>query len=61
MLDGFRKVDFMTALQTWNLIHKEVRCVYRQKMYTFTTDMEWLTDFKVNGGMILEGEWYLEV
>lgn len=60
MFDGFIETDFMTALTKWDSLNKKVKCIYLQKLYEFNTDTEWKKDFKVNGGMILDGKWFVE-
>lgn len=60
MFDGFRRVGFMDALIAWNSLGKKVRCVYMQRLYEFD-EGDWKTDFKVNGGQILDGEWFVEI
>lgn len=60
MFDGFKPVSFMKALEGWDVGHREVRCVYQEQLTTFTTDATYLKEFKVDGGMILRGQWYIE-
>jgi len=60
MLDGFYKTEFMNALKRWDSLNKKAICLYRQTMHEFDTNAEWRSDFKVDGGMILDGEWYTE-
>ena len=50
----------MTALKTWDAFNKKVKCIYRQGLYEFDIHTDWKDDFKVHGGMILEGLWFVE-
>lgn len=60
MFEGFERTDFMTALRSWDEFNKKVKCIYMQELYEFGTDSIWRKDFKVNGGMILDGMWFVE-
>lgn len=59
-IEGYVKVDFMRALVTWDSFNKKVKCIYKEQVYDFGIDFEWRSDFKVDGGMILDGLWYVE-
>ncbi|GEM_PF-5208088 len=60
IMEGFKEVDFMTALKFWDKNFKRVICDYRGTLYEFPVGGEWRSDFKVDGGMILDGIWYIE-
>lgn len=60
MLDNYKETDFMNALHQWDKLDKRVKCEYKQDLYIFDTNTNWRSDFKVNGGMILDGKWYIE-
>jgi len=60
VFEGYHQVDFMTALKTWDAFNKKVKCIYRQGLYEFDIHTDWKDDFKVHGGMILEGLWFVE-
>jgi hypothetical protein len=61
MFDGFKNTDFMNALIRWDQLNKSVKCVYKQKLYDFPNTLEWKAQFEVDGGMILDGEWFTQV
>lgn len=60
-MKGYKQVDFMSAINFWNNSNtKKVVCVYQQSIIEFPMNAEWKSEFKVHGGMILDGEWYIE-
>jgi len=61
MLDGYNKVTFMEALKAWDETDKNVVCIYKETKTEFPMNCEWRTDFKVDGGMILDGQWFVEI
>lgn len=60
MFDNFKETDFMSALNKWDKLNKRVKCIYQQRLYEFDINTDWRSDFKVNGGMILDGRWFVE-
>lgn len=56
----FTKVDFITALNSWDQLDIEVKCIHKQHVTIFKAGSKWRSDFKVDGGMILDGEWFIE-
>ena len=59
--EGFYETDFMSALRAWDMCNtKRVRCVYREELTEYSLASTWRKDFKVDGGMILDGKWFVE-
>lgn len=59
-LKDFKEVDFMTAITTWDTTSKTVVCIYRQNLMKFTDELNYRSEMKLHGGMILDGKWYIE-
>lgn len=60
MFEGYEEVEFMVALKTWDRTKKIVKCIYMQQEFIFGTELKWRQDFAVNGGMILNGQWFVQ-
>jgi len=62
MVEGFKKVTFTEALRVWDRTdNQKVICIYTGEKTEFPMNCKWRTNFEVNGGMILDGEWYVEI
>jgi hypothetical protein len=55
-----KKINFMDALLAWDSTNKRVFCIYMQALYKFPVDATYRKEFIVDGGMILDGEWFVE-
>lgn len=53
-----KPVDFMTAFKAWYEEGKTIYCEYGCDEKKFNQDKS-LSDFKVDGFMIVEGKWYI--
>lgn len=60
MFEGFEKVDFLEALKRWEIFNKKIKCVYKECVYEFNTNFLYKKSFKLNGDLVMEGEWFSE-